>query len=166
MSLLINLNTHKTGKLKKLGLLLAAFALPVFCFAQSGPDTIPVVDHIAICVKNLKKSTAFYTDVMHLQKVSNPFADTVHQWYSLGNHVKLHAIQGNCTGVHIKAEHLCFSVGSVTEFAKTLDRLSIPYSNWNGDSKEPTLRKDGVLQLYFQDPDGYWIEINSPAIKK
>jgi len=165
MSLLINLNTHKPGNLK-LGLLLVAFVLPVFCFAQSGSDAVPVVDHIAICVKDLKKSTAFYTDVMHLQKVSNPFADTVHQWYSLGNHVKLHAIQGNCTGVHIKAEHLCFSVGSVIEFAKTLDKLSIPYSNWNGDSKEPTLRKDGVLQLYFQDPDGYWIEINSPANKK
>ena len=164
MNLFSNLQNCNPKKLIS-GLTISMFLLPVLCFAQSGSDVVPVVDHIAICVKDLKKSTAFYTDVMHLQKVSNPFADTVHQWYSLGNHVKLHAIQGNCAGVHIKAEHLCFSVTSVAEFAKTLDKLNIPYSNWIGDSKEPTLRKDGVLQLYFQDPDGYWIEINSPAKK-
>lgn len=155
-------NTPVAGKFK-LGILSLAFILPSLCHAQTGTDVKPVVDHIAICVRDLKKSTAFYTDVMHLQKVPNPFADTVHQWYSLGNHVKMHAIQGDCTGQHGKAEHLCFTVSSVKEFAKKLDELNIPYSNWKGDSKEPTLRQDGVLQLYFQDPDGYWIEINSPA---
>lgn len=165
MSFLLTKTTRKPGKFK-LGLLLAAFLLPGFCFAQSGTDAVPVVDHIAICVKNLKISTAFYTDVMHLRKVANPFKDTTHQWYSLGNGVKLHAIQGDCTGTHPIAEHLCFSVGSVKEFAKTLEKMNIKYGNWKGDSKEPTLRADGVLQLYFQDPDGYWIEINSPAPKK
>ena len=159
-----NSNANKAGKLK-LGLLLLTFILPAFCQAQTGSNATPVVDHIAICVRDLKKSVAFYTDVLHLQKVPNPFADTVHQWYSLGNHIKLHAIQGDCTGKHDKAEHLCFTVSSVKEFAKKLDELNIPYGNWKGDSKEPTLRQDGVLQLYFQDPDGYWIEINSPAKK-
>lgn len=134
----------------------------LFC-AKSSFSQTATVDHIAICVKNLKKSTAFYTAVLHLQKTNNPFADTVHQWYNIGNGIKLHAIQGDCNGVHQKSDHLCFKVASVTEFAKTLDKLGIPYSNWKGDSKEPTLRADGVLQLYFQDPDGYWIEINSPA---
>lgn len=139
--------------------------LPAFGYAQSASDANPVVDHIAICVRDLKKSVAFYTEVMHLEKVKNPFKDTVHQWYNLGNHVRLHAIQGDCSNTHPKNEHLCFTVGSVTEFAKTLDKLKIPYGNWNGDSKEPTHRPDGVLQLYFQDPDGYWIEINSPDKK-
>lgn len=165
MSFLFTQNTYKPGKLKLVPLI-AAFLLPALGFAQSGSNAAPVVDHIAICVKDLKKSVAFYTDVMHLEKVGNPFGDTVHQWYNLGNHIKLHAIQGTCSDTHIKAEHLCFTVGSVKEFAKNLDKLNIPYGNWNGDSKEPTLRKDGVLQLYFQDPDGYWIEINSPAPKK
>ncbi|NCD71667.1 VOC family protein [Mucilaginibacter agri] len=138
-----------------------AISLPAISFAQ----TTATVDHIAICVKDLKKSTAFYTEVMHLQKVENPFADTVHQWYNIGNNIKLHAIQGDCSGSHQKSDHLCFKVGSIKEFAKQLDKLNIAYSNWKGDSKEPTLRADGVLQLYFQDPDGYWIEINSPAKK-
>lgn len=161
MTSIFNSNINM-GKLK-FAIPFMAFILPVFCQAQTGTDAVPVVDHIAICVHDLKKSTAFYTDVMHLQKVPNPFADTVHQWYSLGNGVKLHAIQGDCTGKREKAEHLCFTVSSVKEFAKKLDAMNIPYNNWKGDSKEPTLRQDGVLQLYFQDPDGYWIEINSPA---
>jgi lactoylglutathione lyase len=132
--------------------------LPAIAFSQTA-----TVDHIAICVKDLKKSTAFYTQVMHLQKVDNPFADTVHQWYNIGNNIKMHAIQGSCTTSHQKSDHLCFAVASVAEFAKNLKKLNIPYSNWKGDSDQPTLRADGVLQLYFQDPDGYWIEINSPG---
>jgi lactoylglutathione lyase len=134
------------------------FTLPSMAFSQTA-----TVDHIAICVKDLKKSTAFYTEVMHLQKVNNPFADTVHQWYNIGNNIKMHAIQGSCTVSHQKSDHLCFAVASIADFAKNLKQLNIPYSNWKGDSDQPTLRADGVLQLYFQDPDGYWIEINSPA---
>lgn len=154
----------KTAKLTTL-LLAITVLLPVVCQAQNGTDILPVIDHIAITTANLKKSTEFYTKVLHLKKVDNPFADTVHQWYSLGNNVKLHVIQAERNEKQVKGVHLCFTVSSVKEFAKTLDQMNIPYSNWKGDSKEPTYRADGVLQLYFQDPDGYWIEINSPAKK-
>ncbi|XHR92347.1 VOC family protein [Mucilaginibacter sp. UC70_90] len=154
----------KTAKLTTL-LLAITVLLPVVCQAQNGTDILPVIDHIAITTGNLKKSTEFYTKVLHLKKVDNPFADTVHQWYSLGNNIKLHVIQADRNEKQVKGVHLCFTVSSVKEFAKTLDQMNIPYSNWKGDSKEPTYRADGVLQLYFQDPDGYWIEINSPAKK-
>jgi len=146
-------------------LLIITVLLPVVCRAQKGTDISPVIDHIAITTSNLKKSTEFYTKVLHLKKVDNPFADTVHQWYSLGNNVKLHVIQAERNEKQVKGVHFCFTVSSVKEFAKTLEQMNIPYSNWKGDSKEPTYRADGVLQLYFQDPDGYWIEINSPAKK-
>ena len=146
-------------------MLMACGIMPLVSRAQTGTDLVPVVDHIAITTSNLKKSTEFYTKVLHLKKVDNPFADTVHQWYSLGNNVKLHVIQAERNEKQVKGVHLCFTVSSVKEFAKTLDALNIPYGNWKGDSKEPTFRGDGVLQLYFQDPDGYWIEINSLAKK-
>lgn len=141
-------------------LLLSAFTLPMISYAQK-----PVVDHIAFCSKNLKKSLAFYTQVMHLQPVANPFNDTLHVWYNIGNNVKLHVIQGDCNETHQKADHLCFMVPSVKEFARMLKRMNIPYSNWKGDSDQPTLRPDGILQIYLQDPDGYWIEIDSPVEK-
>ncbi len=147
-------------------LFICIIVLSFFAPKISRSQTIAAVDHIAICVKDLKKSTTFYTNIMHLQKVANPFADTVHQWYNIGNNVKMHAIQGECNNAHQKSDHLCFKVASVKEFAKTLKANHITYGNWKGDSDEPTLRADGVLQLYFQDPDGYWIEINSPANKR
>ncbi|MEO3408003.1 VOC family protein [Mucilaginibacter sp. CAU 1740] len=146
-------------------MLMACGIMPLVSHAQTGTDLVPVVDHIAITTSNLKKSTEFYTKVLHLKKVDNPFADTVHQWYSLGNNVKLHVIQAERNEKQVKGVHLCFTVSSVKEFAKNLEAMNIPYGNWKGDSKEPTFRGDGVLQLYFQDPDGYWIEINSPAKK-
>ena len=165
-SLLLYITTPKQPfiLMKNLAFCFAAVFL-FLCPKISRSQSIATVDHIAICVKDLKKSTAFYTNVLNLQKVDNPFADTVHQWYNIGNGIKMHAIQGSCTNSHQKSDHLCFKVASVKEFAKGLKANGIPYSNWKGDSDEPTLRADGVLQLYFQDPDGYWIEINSPAKK-
>jgi lactoylglutathione lyase len=56
--------------------------------------------------------------------------------------------------------HLAFSVPSVENFAKHLDELNMKYGNWAQDSKTPQVRPDGIKQIYLQDPDGYWIEVN------
>ena len=56
--------------------------------------------------------------------------------------------------------HLAFTVPSVEEFAKHLDAMNVKYGNWTQTSKEPQPRPDGIKQIYFQDPDGYWIEVN------
>ncbi|CAN5363211.1 hypothetical protein BH20ACI2_BH20ACI2_08210 [soil metagenome] len=44
---------------------------------------------------------------------------------------------------------------------KRLDDAKIIYSDWPGAVNKITERADGVKQMYFQDPDGYWIEVNS-----
>jgi lactoylglutathione lyase len=41
-----------------------------------------------------------------------------------------------------------------------LDKKNIDYESWTGEKKSVTLRVDKVKQIYFQDLDGYWIEIN------
>jgi catechol 2,3-dioxygenase-like lactoylglutathione lyase family enzyme len=41
-----------------------------------------------------------------------------------------------------------------------LNENDIKYSNFREESKKIQIRPDGVRQIYFQDPDGYWIEIN------
>lgn len=60
-----------------------------------------------------------------------------------------------------KNDHLCFSVPSIEDFIANLDKHKIDYTNWPGTAKEPTVRVDGVKQIYFQDPDGHWIEVNN-----
>lgn len=119
------------------------------------------LNHIAIYVYDLEKSTAFYEDVLQLKKIPEPFNDGKHTWFSIGTNSQLHLIEG-ATEVteHDKNSHLCFSVKSVDDFVVTLDKFGIDRINWVGDSKEPTVRVDGIKQIYFQDPDGYWIEVN------
>lgn len=119
-------------------------------------------NHLAIYVYNLEASTNFYNKILQLDTIPNPFNDGKHTWLSMGEHNQLHLISGNTKEqAHIKDTHLCISVSSFDNFILQLDKAGINYTNWQGNSKTPTQRADGVKQIYLQDPDGYWIEINS-----
>jgi lactoylglutathione lyase len=121
----------------------------------------PVLNHIALYVTDLKRSTAFYQHTMGLDTIPEPFHDGKHTWFSIGHQSQLHLIEGAAEPVkHPKNTHLCFSIPSVEAFMPVLDKAGISYTNWPGTSKSPTVRADGIRQIYFQDPDGYWIEVN------
>ncbi|CAN5472145.1 hypothetical protein BH23BAC1_BH23BAC1_20630 [soil metagenome] len=124
------------------------------------------LNHIAVYVYDLKQSADFYDNVLQLQQIPEPFKDGLHIWYSIGNNISLHLIEG-AGGVRDqnKNTHLCFSVPSVDDFIARLDQFNINYENWPGTERAPTLRVDGVKQIYFQDPDGYWIEVNDDLPK-
>ena len=53
-----------------------------------------------------------------------------------------------------------FTVSSVDDFIKVLKQNNVVFEDWQGKQNSVTLRVDGVKQIYFEDPDGYWIEIN------
>lgn len=131
----------------------------VSTFAQSKK---PVLNHIALSVKNLAKSTSFYSKIIQLDTIPEPFHDGKHTWFSIGTHSHLHLIEySDPILVPAKGTHLCFSVPSIETFIQRLEQNNILYSNWQGDNKAVTTRVDGVKQIYLQDPDGYWIEINN-----
>jgi len=56
--------------------------------------------------------------------------------------------------------HLAFSVKDFDGYVEYLKKNGINYSNFAGENNKIQTRPDGVRQFYFQDPDGYWIEIN------
>ena len=121
----------------------------------------PSLNHIAIYVLDLQKSIDFYRNVMLLQQIPEPFYDGRHAWFSIGSHSQLHIIQGAKTIKDIDINiHMAFNVPSLQEFINHLEQLHIDYRNWAGNGKIPTSRVDGVKQIYFQDPDNNWIEIN------
>jgi len=120
-----------------------------------------LLNHIAVYVVDLKISTAFYKNIIGLDTIPEPFHDGRHTWFSVGVKSHLHIISGaTAKTVHDKNAHLCFSVASVPEFVKVLEKNKVEYENWAGDKMAITNRVDGVKQIYFKDPDGYWVEIN------
>jgi lactoylglutathione lyase len=120
------------------------------------------LNHIAVYVHDLKASTNFYDSILSFKKIDEPFKDGLHTWYSIGSAGHLHLIQGADKNVpRNKNDHLCFSVPSMDDFIKRLKKLKVRYFNWPGEENQITTRVDGVKQIYFQDPDGHWIEINN-----
>lgn len=132
-------------------------------FSQSREVSDPLsLNHIAVYVHALDRSTHFYENVLGLKKIEEPFKDGRHTWFTLGAAGQLHLIQGADANIkRDKNDHLCFSVRSIEDFIANLDKHKVEYTNWPGTAKAPTVRVDGVKQIYFQDPDGHWIEINN-----
>ena len=125
------------------------------------PKKDTLLNHIALHVSNLQKSSVFYEQILQLDTVPEPFHDGNHTWLKISDVSKLHLIGGAVKDtVHDKNSHLCFSVPSIADFISRLSAANIPYENWAGTKTAVTKRVDGVTQIYFQDPDGYWVEIN------
>jgi len=124
-------------------------------------QSTPRVNHIALYVTSLEKSTHFYRDIIGLDTIPEPFHDGRHTWFSIGPKTHLHIISGaGEKTTHNKNTHLCFTVPSVPAFIEKLKTHGVPFENWAGEKNTFTLRVDGVKQIYFRDPDGYWLEIN------
>jgi len=63
-----------------------------------------------------------------------------------------------------KGVHTAFNTDNLTEFMSFLKTKGISFENWIGEKDTVTNRPDGVKQIYFQDPDGYWIEVNDNTL--
>lgn len=137
-------------------------AVCFFTFASTKAQMIkPRINHIAFSVLNLQKSTTFYREIIGLDTIPEPFRDGRHTWFSMGDRSHLHLIQHPPPLiVPSKNTHLCFSVPSITKFIEKLNKAGISFEDWPGTKGAVTIRADKVKQIYLQDPDGYWLEIN------
>jgi lactoylglutathione lyase len=143
--------------------LVAVLLLWSFGFSQSSTaHRAPEFDHAALHVHDLQKSTEFYEKVMGLARIPDPFKDNRHAWFRIGAHEQLHII-GDATDRPTRDidVHLAFRVASVPDFMNQLDQMKVTYRNSTASGRQIAgMRPDGVRQIYFQDPDGYWIEVN------
>lgn len=74
---------------------------------------------------------------------------------------QLHLISGRVRPVNTATDtHFAFRVSNLADELRILDQDHVAWSNSDGVPHKITTRVDGVLQAYFQDPDGYWIEVN------
>jgi len=119
-------------------------------------------NHLAIYVVDLPVSRHFYTAVIGLDSIAEPFHDGKHLWLNLGLGSALHVISGaENKKEYFIGNHLCLSTSDLNEFKNRLDKNKIQWQNYLGQKGQTTTRPDGVSQIWLQDPDGYWIEVNN-----
>ncbi len=157
-------NGCKMPGMRKMVLIVSLAALvPSSLLCQSGTyNNRPEFDHTTVYVRDLQKSADFYDKVLDLERIPEPFHDGRHVWYRIGAHDQLHVVSGASSAAnHDINVHLAFRVAAFSDFTARLDRMEIPCRrSIRGDGKTASIRPDGVHQVYFQDPDGYWIEVN------
>lgn len=121
-----------------------------------------LIDHIALSVKNVDESIAFYQKVFHFKEIENTASNSKTRWLSLGEGKQLHLIpRSNLEVKTNKAVHFALATKDLKTFLKHLIDLKIEYSDWTDTVNKDYVRKDGIQQFYFQDPNGYWIEVNN-----
>ncbi|MEX0883222.1 MAG: VOC family protein [Cyclobacteriaceae bacterium] len=121
------------------------------------------INHVSVYVKDLKVSSQFYEETVGIKKIEEPFKDGLHTWFEIGEGISLHLIERETpwTNPSInKTNHLCFSVSDLNKFIERLAEEDISFEDAPGKKGEINIRPDGVKQIYIQDPDGYWLEIN------
>jgi lactoylglutathione lyase len=132
-------------------------------FAQDSAATFSF-NHQALSVKDLNISADFYKNVLGLREITNRSKLDGVRWFSLNDQQELHLISFVKEPVEVnKAVHLGLTtnITAFDAFVRKLDSLKIIYSDWPGNLKKINIRADGIKQVFFQDPNGYWIEINS-----
>jgi len=142
------------------------FLISFYCFAQNNQSFNLTYDHQALLVKNLERSSAFYKQILQLKELDNITGLNFVRWFSTGSGTQLHLIEGDTKDIVTnKGVHFAFSLSDLDGFMEFLDSREIKYVNYFGDKIEPNVRADEVKQVYIQDPDGYWIEINDAGKK-
>ncbi len=145
---------------KLLAFCLFAFAIIVATPKNAAAQAPAMLNHIALYVVDVQKTADFYKNALLLPQLPEPFKDGRHVWLRIGPHSQLHIIQGNKAQEHDINTHLAFSVKDLDKFMAHLDKLGVRYGNWKSEPHKTTPRPDGVKQIYLQDPDGFWVEVN------
>lgn len=118
-------------------------------------------DHYAINVDDVNESVDFYQRVFGLEEIYDGTGKDNVRWLSLGNGMSLHVIEADRSKLQLqKGVHLAIAVRNFDEFVGHLRKLELPFETWNGEFLQSNVRPDGVRQVYFKDPDGYWVEVN------
>ncbi|MFY0592481.1 VOC family protein [Roseivirga sp.] len=131
------------------------FLISTSCLAQTS------FDHMAIVVKNLEATKQFYTTALGFKNIEDPTGNPLIDWLENDNGGQLHLIEGDLSKITLtKSVHFSFAVTALSPFIQNLKDQKISFESWEGEKEGVTIRQDGVRQIYLQDPNGYWIEIN------
>jgi lactoylglutathione lyase len=142
------------------GALFAWRAATIKAQTTATPTVTVAIDHVALHVTDLNASVEFYSGVFGLKEI--PSAAKGRRWFSLGKGVALHLLGDRSAPVaDDRSVHLALTSNNLEPILQRLKDRRIPWSDFAGQpGAVSTGRSDGVRQIFLQDPDGYWIEVN------
>ena len=152
--------------MRKITILIFALIFSAIVRGQDSTSFSLTFNHLAISVKDVNRSAEFYKNILKLKEIENRAKLEGVRWFSTGDGKELHLISIIKEPIVLnKAIHIAFTTSNFEAVIKTLDEMNITYSDWPGTLHKINIRADGVIQIFFKDPDGYWIEVNSVGQK-
>lgn len=126
---------------------------------------VKTIDHVTIIVKDIERSSRFYTDVLGMTPVPRPDFGFPGAWFQAGDtqiHLILESDNAGTAGIGpfdgldpSVGFHYAFAVEDCHAAAARLQELNLELV------VGPRDRPDGVSQVYVYDPDGHLIELCS-----
>ncbi len=115
------------------------------------------INHVALAVKDVGRTVAFYTQVVGLEVIARPDFGFPGAWLRIGKMpYELHIIQveddAGVVASGSRGNHFAIEVKGMDEHVARIQGKT----SW---SKGPHLRPDGARQFFFQDPDGHTVEL-------
>ena len=108
--------------------------------------------HIALVVRDLKKCTRFYGQVLGLKSIERPAFSFPGHWYQVGQTTQLHLMVMDET-IPETMRHMAIEVEDFGTTIQTLKSEGIEIIDGPGK------RVDGSDYLFCNDPDGNLVEI-------
>jgi len=115
------------------------------------------LNHVALHVADVERSSAFYRDVLQLEPIPRPAFDFPGAWFRLGEDQELHLIGGR--------QHLTDSQSRGNHFALLVDDIDAWHKHLTttGTRFNPRkIRPDGAYQIFVLDPDDHFVELCTP----
>lgn len=115
------------------------------------------LNHVALHVADVEKSSAFYRGVLRLPPLARPAFTFPGAWFRLGTTQELHLIGERVAAVvsSNRGNHFALRVDE-------LDSWEAHFRETGADFRPRKQRPDGAWQVFLRDPDGHMIELFTP----
>jgi catechol 2,3-dioxygenase-like lactoylglutathione lyase family enzyme len=115
------------------------------------------LNHVALHVADVERSSAFYRDVLKLEPMPRPAFSFPGAWFRIGPDQELHLIGERKQEVisHNRGNHFALLVDDFDAWEQYLTDRQVKFA-------PRRTRPDGALQLYVIDPDGHYVELCTP----
>ena len=115
------------------------------------------LNHVALHVADVERSSAFYRDVLQLEPIPRPAFDFPGAWFRLGEDQELHLIGGRqyLTDSQSRGNHFALLVDDIDAWQ---EHLTTKRTRFNPRK----IRPDGAYQIFVLDPDDHFVELCTP----